>query len=219
MDEAKLAAFVEWAPYFRVVEVDGRIVGHLIGLDHSAPYDSPNFSWFAEHVDGLAYIDRIAVDASERGQGWGPALYRDFEAWAAETGLAKLCAEVNVLPPNPRSVRFHQIYGFEVLGEFEPTGSADYRVVMLIKAVEPGPRTPAGDGPAKPLVDWRSRVSTAGLIVGSAMIGLERVLFPEKEKDRTEQVDDQPLDDWPRLDFSNPDLDQLGPDEDGYWPT
>ena len=68
-------------------------------------------------------------------------------------------------------------------------------------------------------VDWRSRVSTVGLVVGSAMVGLEKVLFPEKRKADTEQVTNEPLDRWPRLDFGNANLDQLGPDEDGYWPA
>lgn len=72
----------------------------------------------------------------------------------------------------------------------------------------------ADDGP---IVDWRTGASTAALVVGSAMIGLERVFFPEKQKDETEQVDDQPLDDWPRLSFGASGLDPLGPDEEGYW--
>ncbi len=133
MDEAKLEAFVEWAPYFRVVEVDQRIIALLIGLDHTAPYGSPNYGWFIEHLDRFAYIDRIAVDESQRGMGWGPALYKDFERWAVTAGLPQLCAEVNVVPPNPRSIRFHEIFGFETLEEFEPTGSADYRVAMFAK--------------------------------------------------------------------------------------
>ncbi len=134
MDDAKLAAFTEWAPYFRVVEVQQIIVGLLIGLDHEAPYGSPNYGWFVEKLDRFAYIDRIAIDESQRGRGWGPALYRDFEQWAVTTGLPQLCAEVNVVPPNPRSVRFHELYGFQRLDEFEPSGSADYRVVMLAKS-------------------------------------------------------------------------------------
>lgn len=133
MDDAKLEAFIEWAPYFRVVEVGDRVLGLLIGLDHHAPYGSPNYGWFVEHLDRFAYIDRIAIDESLRGQGWGLALYKDFEKWATTTGLPQLCAEVNVVPPNPRSVRFHETYGFERLVEFEPTGSPDYRVVMLAK--------------------------------------------------------------------------------------
>lgn len=133
MDRDKLASFEEWAPYFKVIEVEDSIVGLLIGLDQDAPYGSPNYGWFVSNVDRFAYIDRVAVAEGQRGQGWGPALYEDFEGWARKRGLPMLTAEVNVEPPNPRSVRFHQLYGFEEMDEFEPTGSADYRVVMLRK--------------------------------------------------------------------------------------
>jgi predicted GNAT superfamily acetyltransferase len=138
MDGAKLTEFADWAPYFRVVDIERQVVALLIGLDQTSPYSSPNFGWFVANLRRFAYIDRIAVDASQRGQGWGPALYKDFEAWAVGVGLPQLCAEVNVKPPNPRSVRFHEIYGFSQLEEFEPHGSAGYRVVMLAKPVELG---------------------------------------------------------------------------------
>ncbi len=135
MDSTKLAAFAEWAPYLRVVDVEGEIVGLLIGLTEDAPYASPNFGWFAERYPLFAYVDRVAVSESQRGAGWGPALYRDFERWAVDNQRPLLCAEVNVVPPNPRSLRFHEIYGFESVEHFEPTGSPDYRVVMLTKAL------------------------------------------------------------------------------------
>jgi len=70
----------------------------------------------------------------------------------------------------------------------------------------------------EPVVDWRSRVGTAGLLIGSAMIGLDKVLFPEKRKADTEQVTSEPLGSWPRLGFGDAELDQLGPDDEGYWP-
>lgn len=133
MDAAKLAEFVDWAPYFKVVEVDGSIVGLLIGLTEDAPYGSPNFGWFAERHPRFAYVDRVAVSEQARGGGWGPALYRDFEQWALDHERPVLCAEVNVEPPNPRSLRFHEIFGFESVDHFEPTGSPDYRVAMLVK--------------------------------------------------------------------------------------
>ena len=133
MDQAKLAGFAEWAPYFVVVEVDDRLVGLLIGLTEEAPYSSPNFGWFASRHDSFAYIDRVAVEEAQRGAGWGPALYRAFEDWARETKRPLLCAEVNTEPPNPRSLRFHDLFGFEMVAQFEPTGSPDYRVGMMEK--------------------------------------------------------------------------------------
>lgn len=133
MDAEKLAGFADWAPYFTVVEVDGAIVAMLIGLGEDAPYGSPNYAWFVERYPLFAYIDRVAVAESQRGAGWGPALYRDFEQWAVDTQKPRLCAEVNVEPPNPRSLRFHEIYGFESIEHVEPYGTADYRVAMLVK--------------------------------------------------------------------------------------
>lgn len=136
MDSTRLAAFADWAPYFKVVEADGAIVALLIGLTEDAPYGSPNFGWFVDRYPLFAYIDRVAVSEAERGAGWGPKLYRDFEQWAIDNQRPMLCAEVNVEPPNPRSLRFHEIYGFDAVEQFEPTGSADYRVVMLRKGLD-----------------------------------------------------------------------------------
>lgn len=133
LDDQRLAGFADWAPYFKVVELDGAIVGLLVGLGEDAPYGSPNFGWFVERHPRFAYVDRVAVAEDHRGAGWGPALYRDFEAWAVDNQKPMLCAEVNVEPPNPRSLRFHEIYGFETVGQFEPTGSPDYRVAMVVK--------------------------------------------------------------------------------------
>ncbi len=133
MDADKLAGFADWAPYFKVVEQDGAIAAMLVGLGEDAPYGSPNFGWFADRYPLFAYIDRVAVTEARRGAGWGPALYRDFEQWAIDNQKPMLCAEVNVEPPNPRSLRFHEIFGFESVEHVEPTGSPDYRVAMLVK--------------------------------------------------------------------------------------
>lgn len=133
MDLDKLRRFAQWAPYFRVVEVEVGIVGFLIGLTEVAPYDSPNFGWFSERHSSFAYVDRVAIDENLRGAGWGPALYRDFEAWARDADRPVLCAEVNTEPPNPRSLRFHDLFGFDMVAQFEPTGSPDYRVGLMVK--------------------------------------------------------------------------------------
>ena len=136
MDGPRFDAFCDWAPFIRVVEVDGAIVGLIIGLLEDAPYDSPNFGWFAERHDRFAYVDRVAIDERQRGAGWGPALYREFEAWAVEQGRPLLCAEVNTEPPNPRSLRFHDLFGFELVAQFEPEGTPDHRVGMMVKRLD-----------------------------------------------------------------------------------
>ncbi len=133
MDAAKLSGFLSWGAFTRVVEVDGRIVAFLIGLTDGVPYQSPNYGWFAQRHDSFAYVDRVAVAEAARGAGWGPALYREFEAWAMDERKPLLCAEVNTEPPNPRSLRFHDLFGFDMVDQFEPTGSPDYRVGLMEK--------------------------------------------------------------------------------------
>lgn len=133
MDAEKLADFTRWAPFFEVVDVEGVIVGFLIGLTEGLPYRSPNYLWFSERHDSFAYVDRIAIDERQRGAGWGPAMYRSFEAWVKESGRHLLCAEVNTEPPNPRSLRFHDLFGFDMVAQVEPYGTSDYRVGMMEK--------------------------------------------------------------------------------------
>lgn len=131
MDADKLQLFADHSPYFRVVEVDGQVVGMLVGLTEAEiMYPSPNFKWFCERHDSFAYVDRVALAESTRGQGWGPALYKEFDAWARAQGKPFLCAEVNTIPANPRSVRFHEIYGFAEVSRERPYGP-DEEVAMF----------------------------------------------------------------------------------------
>ncbi len=146
MDADKLAVLVEDSPYFQVVEADnGAIVGLLIGLDGDSRYASPNYRWFVErHGSQFAYVDRIALAEPTRGYGLGPELYHGFEQWAANAGLAVLCAEVNTIPPNDRSLRFHQIFGFEVVAHCRPYGP-DEEVAMVEKSLRS--ETPSSEKP------------------------------------------------------------------------
>ncbi len=133
LDRVTLDQFLDWASYLRVVEVDDRVVAFLVGMTEVCPYSSPNFAWFSERHASFAYVDRVAIDEGARGAGWGPALYREFEAWARDEGEPVLCAEVNTEPPNPRSLRFHDLFGFEMVAQFEPEGDPTHRVGMMEK--------------------------------------------------------------------------------------
>ena len=132
-DEARLGFIVDEAISADVAEVDGAVVGFLLGLGPGSTYDSVNYRWFADRHDRFAYVDRIAITAVHRGSGLGPAFYDRFETVGRADGAAVLCAEVNVEPPNPRSMRFHETFGFRAVAETAPTGSDDYRVAMVEK--------------------------------------------------------------------------------------
>jgi predicted GNAT superfamily acetyltransferase len=135
MDADKLAMFAEISPFFVVVEIHGDVVGMLIGLTETEEvYPSTNYRWFAGRNNRFAYVDRIALSESIRGQGWGPDLYRQFEAWAVDADKPVLCAEVNTIPANPRSIRFHEIFGFVDVARRKPYGP-DEEVAMFEKVL------------------------------------------------------------------------------------
>jgi predicted GNAT superfamily acetyltransferase len=136
MDAAKLEWFAREAPFFRVVEHRGAVCGFLIGLTESeSGYTSPNYQWFADRHERFAYVDRVALAEASRGQGLGPELYREFQSWALCAGQPVLCAEVNTVPVNLRSLRFHDIFGFAEVGRCQPYGS-DEEVAMLVKSLK-----------------------------------------------------------------------------------
>lgn len=136
MDASKLALFEQIAGFFTVVEDGADVVGFLIGLDeHAIEYGSPNYRWFADRHRTFAYVDRIALAEEARGNGYGPDLYRAFECWAVDLGKPILAAEVNTIPDNPRSHRFHETFGFAEVERRRPYGPSE-EVAMYEKALE-----------------------------------------------------------------------------------
>ena len=133
MDEVKLAFFAEHAAFFVVAEArdfagdegddDETVLGFMVVLDESVEgYGSNNYAWFKERYPSFAYVDRIAVTASAKGRGLGPAMYRAVEAWAVGHGKPHLVAEVNTIPDNPHSHHFHLKSGFTEVGRGHPYG-------------------------------------------------------------------------------------------------
>lgn len=96
-------------------------------------YASDNFRWFERWHAGFLYVDRIVVDASHRRRGVARAAYAELAA-AARGRFAALVCEVNLAPPNPGSLTFHQACGFRSLCARDNRHSAK-RVLMLRKAL------------------------------------------------------------------------------------
>ena len=137
LDDDRLRLFGAAAIRFRVVVAGRTIHGLFVGLAEGVDYASPNYRWFAERHSRFAYVDRIALSPQLRGSGAADALYDEFEAWATRSDRPVVCAEVNVVPPNPRSLRFHERRGFVVVEEVAPYGGGE-RVAMVEKVVAPG---------------------------------------------------------------------------------
>jgi predicted GNAT superfamily acetyltransferase len=120
MDAARLAKLAGAACYFRVIELEGEIAAFLLGFRKGADYDSPNFQWFEQQGGDFVYIDRIVVDERFRGRRLGDLLYSDIEAYAHKVGAPRLTAEIDVEPPNPLSLKFHDRWGFKEIGQQAP---------------------------------------------------------------------------------------------------
>ena len=84
-----------------------------IAFDHRSLVTSENFDFVAEHFDNFVYVDRIVVSEQARGLGYGNELYDALRRHAKQDGHKQIICEVNVDPPNPGSVKFHERYGFE----------------------------------------------------------------------------------------------------------
>jgi uncharacterized protein len=115
LDLARLTTLLDMACYARGID-QGKIA-FLIALDHTAPYENPNFAWFKRAYPSFVYIDRVIVAESARGQGVAKLVYEDLFAFAHSTGVHRIVCEVNSEPPNPASDAFHLAMGFEKVGQ------------------------------------------------------------------------------------------------------
>jgi hypothetical protein len=137
LDDATLDWLVRHAAYARVATDAGSVSAFLLGLPPGTAYESANYRWFEAHFQNFLYVDRVAVIARARGRGIGTALYSDI-ARAARPRYECLLAEVNEVPPNPRSITFHEQNGFVRVGELAHAyaGAHATRVSMWRRALE-----------------------------------------------------------------------------------
>ncbi len=120
----KMRWFCEHAHYFRIAVADDRLAAFLIGLRPGTSYESSNYRWFCQNYDDFAYVDRIAVSEHARRFGLASRLYDDFAAAMSEVEI--MTCEVNIFPPNPSSMHFHERMGFRQVGtiDYEPGAKA-----------------------------------------------------------------------------------------------
>jgi len=118
MDEARLEMFERIAELFYVGFADGKPAAFLIALrEGRQEYDSENYIWFSHNYPEFLYIDRIVIDAPFRGMGLGEQLYKEVFRHAAETGVSVVTCEVDTVPYNGPSLKFHEAMGFREVGE------------------------------------------------------------------------------------------------------
>ena len=123
----------EMSDMFVVAEVNGELAAFLIAIREGQPYDSENYVWFSEKYPQFLYIDRIVIDEPFRAAGLGRALYQVVKDRAIETGVKVVTCEVDTIPYNETSLKFHEAMGFREVGEQIIRGGA---IKVSLKACE-----------------------------------------------------------------------------------
>ncbi|MEN6369757.1 MAG: GNAT family N-acetyltransferase [Thermotogota bacterium] len=92
------------------------VIGFVMGFADGAAYDSVNYRWFATRYERFLYLDRMVVAPSFRGCGVGGAFHAAALEYAIASGLDWLVGEIDVDPPNPVSLAYHERLGFVEVG-------------------------------------------------------------------------------------------------------
>lgn len=116
MDMPKLKEMAAMSELFKVAVVNGKTAAFLLCFREGTAYQSENYKWFCAKYEKFLYVDRIVVQEDYQDMGIGRAFYELVAAHAEETGAGRVTAEIDILPPNPKSLRFHKAFGFEEVG-------------------------------------------------------------------------------------------------------
>ena len=117
MNAEKLQQFCDIAELLLIADVDEVPAAFLIALrDGIQDYQSENYRWFCQNYSSFLYIDRIVIDENYRGCGLGRLLYQNVFSHAYNTNVPFVTAEINIIPYNASSLKFHEKMGFHEVG-------------------------------------------------------------------------------------------------------
>ena len=116
LDEKSYNRFLKYSDYFKLVKYDNQLIGFMIGLLPNRPYDSVNYKWFEKKYKSFIQIDRIVITFKYQNKGFGTLFYDDFKDYFKDSYSSMTC-EVNIIPKNDISMKFHKKYGFKEVGQ------------------------------------------------------------------------------------------------------
>ncbi|MBJ13243.1 MAG: hypothetical protein CMG62_09270 [Candidatus Marinimicrobia bacterium] len=114
-DLTEMNHFLKISTYFKIIKVEEKSIGFLIGLLPGKNYGSENYKWFSARYDSFIYVDRIVIDRKNQNKGFGKIFYDDLKDTMKDKAGIIAC-EVNIRPYNKQSIDFHKNYGFEDVG-------------------------------------------------------------------------------------------------------
>ena len=116
LDKEKLQSLLNQSNYCKVAFYNNEPAGFLLCLPEDVDYSSLNYKWVSERYSNFNYIDRISVIEKFQNVNIGTALYTDLGYFSIEKGYDNILCEVNIMPPNPGSIRFHKKFDFVECG-------------------------------------------------------------------------------------------------------
>ena len=116
LDEKSYNRFLKYSDYFKLLKYDNQLIGFMIGLLPNRPYDSVNYKWFEKKYKSFIQIDRIVITFKYQNKGFGTLFYDDFKDYFKDSYSSMTC-EVNIIPKNDISMKFHKKYGFKEVGQ------------------------------------------------------------------------------------------------------
>lgn len=120
----RLSRLHEQAAQHVVIEHRGEVGAFLLAFRERAVYDSINYLWFENRYAQFLYVDRVVVGRPLQGQGAGKLLYEHLFRAAREAHVPYVTCEIDLVPPNAVSSRFHARFGFREVGRQAVDGGA-----------------------------------------------------------------------------------------------
>lgn len=134
LDADALAQIVAMSAHYTVAEDAEGILGFVLCIPAGRRYWSDNYRWFGERYDDFLYLDRVAVAARAQRRGVGRALYEEMHA-VMRGRWPRIALEVNLRPPNPGSVAFHEALAYAAVGVREYADGAN-AVQMFVRELQ-----------------------------------------------------------------------------------
>ncbi|HRC80630.1 MAG TPA: GNAT family N-acetyltransferase [Sedimentibacter sp.] len=133
LSKEKLIHLHQESEILKVVETDGKVEAFVLALREGKDYDSVNYAWFSKNYEKFLYIDRVVVSVKQQGSGLGKMLYEDVFKHAKSIDVPVVTAEIDIEPPNPVSLKFHEKFGFKEVGKQAVAGG---KKIVSLQAVQ-----------------------------------------------------------------------------------
>ena len=116
LSEEQFAWIAAHSGYFRIAEDAGGVSGFVLCVPSGhTEFWSENYKWFSARYEAFLYLDRVIVAPRMRRVGVGRALYADLHGRVPGV-WPRVTLEVNLRPPNPVSIAFHEALGYVPVG-------------------------------------------------------------------------------------------------------